>query len=182
MSWEISPNRAAANSSLTSCQLKNMVVNIRHYETKASVHPQYNMINVVYRLYVQIFERIEKKQYPDYVNIYMEANGITMERVLLQKKLIADLLDGLLSKEYTREPGTEYLRKAMRDCRWSERFDWAAMTVFDMLASQSMLAYFFNVFAELASEEDVKAQNPCELREIVDRQCRHASEIITRLV
>lgn len=152
-----------------------MVFNVREPNTRASIHPQYNMLNVVYRLYVQIFERIEKGQFPDYVHTYMEQHQVTPERIAGQQRLIADLIDGLLAKEYTRDPAMTYLRKAMQDCRWAERFDWEAMGVFDLLASQSILAYYFLAFADLASEEDVKAQNPGELREIVNRLCRRAA-------
>lgn len=151
-----------------------MVFNIRDPKTWASVHPQYNMVNVVYRLFVQIFQRIEAGRYPPYIDDYRHARGITDERVLGQKRLIADLLDGLFAKEYSREPGVAYLRKAMKDCRWSERFDWEAMGVFDMLASQSLLAYAFGVLADLVSEEDLIAQDAGELRQIVDRQCGRA--------
>ena len=151
-----------------------MVSNVRDPKTRASIHPQYNMLNVVYRLYVQIFERIESGQFPDYLRDFMERHEITPERLLSQQKLIADLIDGLLQKEYAREPAQSYLRKAMKDCRWAERSDWEAMMVFDHLASQSLLSYFFLIFADLASEEDIAAQNPGELREIVDRLCRRA--------
>lgn len=154
-----------------------MVVNIRDPKTGASVHPQYNMLNVVYRLYVQIFQRIELGHYPEYVREYMEKNHVTIERITSQQSLIADLLDGLFAKEYTREAGTSYLRKAMKDCRWSERFDWEAMAVFDMLASQSLLAYYFGVIAEVASEEDVTAHSAAELRLIVDRMSQRAIEL-----
>jgi len=149
-----------------------MVFNIRDSKTRASVHPQYNMLNVVYRLYVQIFERIEKGQYPPYIDAYMTERGITKERIAEQQRLVADLLDGLFAKEYTRETGTSYLRTAMKDCRWAERFDWEAMAVFDMLASQSLLAYYFGAIADLSSEEDITAQNAGQLREIVDRLCK----------
>ena len=156
-----------------------MVINIRDPRTRASVHPQYNMLNVVYRLYVQIFERIENKEYPPYILTYMAERNVTSERIRNQQRLIADLIDGLTAKEYTREPGMSYLRKAMADCRWAERFDWEAMAVFDMLASQSLLAYFFLVFADLAGEEDIQAQNAGELREIVDRMCERAVQLVS---
>lgn len=155
-----------------------MVFNIRDPKTYASVHPQYNLINVAYRLYVQIFERIENKRYPPYIETYREECGVTEDRIVEQQRLIADLFDGLFAKEYTREPGTSYLRKAMRDCRWSERFDWEAMAVFDMLASQSLLAYAFGAIADLVSGEDIAAQNAGELRAIVDRLCRRAADRI----
>jgi len=153
-----------------------MVSNIRDPKTFASVHPQYNLLNVVYRLYVQIFERIEKKQYPPYIETYMERLDVTWDRVFEQQRLIADLLDGLFAKEYTRDSALSYLRKSMRDCRWSERFDWEAMTVFDMLANQSLFAYYFGAIADLVSEEDITAQSAGELREIIDRLCQRATE------
>ena len=155
-----------------------MVMNIRDAKSRGSVHPQYNMLNVVYRLYVQIFERIEKGQYPPYIAQYMVEHEIDCKRIHRQQQLIADLIDGLMAKEYARDSGQTYLRKAMADCRWQERFDWEAMAVFDMLASQSLLAYYFGIFADLAGEEDVQAQNPGELREIVDRMAGHAVELV----
>jgi len=156
-----------------------MVINIRDPRTRASVHPQYNMLNVVYRLYVQIFERIENGEYPPYISTYINERNVTTERVRNQQRLIADLIDGLMAKEFTRDPGMSYLRKAMADCRWTERYDWEAMGVFDLLASQSLLAYFFLVFADLASEEDVQTQNAGELREIVDRMCEKAGLLVS---
>lgn len=153
-----------------------MVQNIRDPKTLATAHPYYNMMNVVYRLYVQIFERIELGQYPPYVTEYMDAFGITPERIVEQQRLIADLLDGLMLKEYLRDESMSYLRKAMQDCRWQGRFDWQAMGVFDLLASQSMLAYFFGTFADLACDLDIEFQTPGELREIVDRLCRRATD------
>jgi len=156
-----------------------MVTNIRDPRTRASVHPQYNMLNVVYRLYVQIFERIENGEYPPYISTYINERNVTTERIRNQQRLIADLIDGLMAKEFTRDPGMSYLRKAMTDCRWAERYDWEAMGVFDLLASQSLLAYFFLVFADLASEEDVQAQNAGELREIVDRMCEKAGQLVS---
>lgn len=151
-----------------------MVVNIRDPKTGAAVHPQYNLLNVAYRLYVQIFERIEKWEFPEYVSRYMQERNVTLDRVRSQQALIADLLDGLFAGEYQRETGTSYLRKAMADCRWTVRFDWEAMAVFDLLASQSLLAYYFGAVAELACEEDLRLQNAGELRLIVDRMCRRA--------
>ena len=156
-----------------------MVVNIRDPHTRASIHPQYNMLNVVYRLYVQIFERIENENYPPYIATYRIERNVTTERLRNQQQLIADLIDGLMAREYTRDAGMSYLRKAMADCRWGERFDWEAMGVFDMLASQSLLAYFFLVFADLASEEDTQVQNAGELREIVDRMCERAVQLVS---
>lgn len=152
-----------------------MVQNIRDPKTLATAHPYYNMINVVYRLYVQIFERIELGQYPPYIKEYMETFDITPDRITGQQRLIADLLDGLMLKEYPRDDSMSYLRKAMQDCGWKDRFDWRAMGVFDLLASQSLLAYFFGVFADLACEVDLEFQTPGELREIVDRLCRRAT-------
>jgi hypothetical protein len=156
-----------------------MVTNVRDPRTRASVHPQYNMLNVVYRLYVQIFERIENGEYPPYISTYIDERKVTTERIRSQQRLIADLIDGLMAKEYTRDPVMTYLRKAMADCRWTERYDWEAMGVFDLLASQSLLAYFFLVFADLAGEDDVQAQNAGELREIVDRMCEKAVLVST---
>jgi len=153
-----------------------MVFNVRDPKTFASVHPQYNLLNVAYRLYVQVFERIENRQYPPYIETYIEQHGVTRDRILEQQRLIADMLDGLFAREFARDDAMSYLRKAMLDCRWSERFDWEAMAVFDMLANQSLFAYYFGAIADLVSEEDMTAQNVGELREIVDRLCRHATE------
>jgi hypothetical protein len=158
------------------------ICNIRDKKTKASVLPQYNIINIMYRLYVQIFKRISQKQYPPYVQQFIEANLITSERILSQQQLIADLFDGLLKGEYERSPDMNYLHKAMTDCRWKERFDWAAMGVFDMLTSQSLLATWFLTIADLYSEADVQAQNPGELRELIDKQCHLAVEGADKLL
>ena len=142
------------------------------------MHPQYNMLNVGYQLIVQIFERIENGQYPPYIDQYMTDQGITKTQVLEQQKLIADLLDGLFAKEYTRDPSMTYMRAAMQQCNWKERFDWKAMAVFDMLASQSFLTYYFLTIADLASAEDVAAQNPGQLREIVGRLAKRATTFL----
>ena len=155
-----------------------MVFNARHQKTMASVHPQYNLLNFGYQLYVQIFERLESGEVPDYIKEYRETNGITDERLLAQKKLIADLLDGLFAKEYTRDPSMEYLRKCMQDCNWYERFDWQAMAVFDMLASQATLASYFSAIADLASAQDIEVNGLGELREIVKRQSQRAVDLV----
>jgi hypothetical protein len=128
----------------------------------------------MYRLYVQIFERIAQKQFPTYVQEFIDTRVITNERIIAQQQLIADLFDGLLKGEYERSPDMDYLHKAMQDCHWKERFDWEAMAVFDMLASQSLLATWFLAVADLYSEADVQAQDPGELRKIIDTQCRRA--------
>jgi len=151
--------------------------NIRDPKTGASVLPQYNLLNLGYQAYIQVFERIKNREYPDYINTYMEKSGMTLDRVSAQMQLIADLLDGLFAKEYSRDESMSYLHKAMQDCRWRERFDWEAMAVFDMLASQAMLAHYFLAIADLVTESEIRAQNPGELREIVGTLCRRASKL-----
>jgi hypothetical protein len=158
------------------------IINIRDAKTDASVLPQYNMVNIMYRLYVQIFERIDKGQFPAYVDEYIKAHLITSGRILSQQQLIADLFDGLLKGEYERSPNMDYLHKAMQDCNWTERFDWAAMGVFDMLTSQSLLSMWFLTVADLYSGADVQAQSPGELRNIIDRQCRRAVDAADKLL
>jgi len=148
--------------------------NIRDPKTGASVLPQYNLLNLGYRAYVEVFERILNREYPDYIDVYMEKNGITTERMMDQMQLIADLLDGLFAKEYSRDESVNYLHKAMRDCRWRDRFDWEAMAVFDMLSSQAWLASYFLAVADLVTESEIRAQNAGELREIVKTLCRRA--------
>jgi hypothetical protein len=156
-----------------------MVYNFRDPRTLASIHPQYNLLSVVYRLYVQIFERIEHRQFPPYIETYMERNGVTWDRVLEQQRLIADMFDGLLAQEHTWDSSLSYLRKAMQDTRWHDRFDWEAMAVFDMLANQALFAYAYGAIADLVSAEDITAMNAGELREIVDRLCRRAADFGT---
>ena len=159
-----------------------MVSNIREPKTEASVLPQYNVLNFGYRMYVQMFERIEKKEYPDYIDVYREKHGVTDDRIQSQMQLIADLLDGMAAGEYVSDKSMAYLHKAMQDCRWQDRFDWEAMAVFDMLASQSMLAFYFVAMSEVITESEIKAQNMGELRKIIDRLCRQSSEIIIRRI
>jgi hypothetical protein len=156
-----------------------MVVNIREPETGASVLPQHHILNVMYELYVQIFDRIAKKQYPAYIEEYRERHGVDEERIVNQQRLIHDLADGLFAGRYTRDSSMAYLDKAMKECRWEERFDWEAMAVFDMLASQSLLAYFWTAVSDLASEEYLKAHSAGELRPLVDRLCGRALDIVT---
>jgi len=144
----------------------------------ASVHPQYNLLNFGYQLFVQIFEKIEKQEYPPYIDEYMTKNGITMDRVISQQRLIADLLDGLLGYEYERDDSTTYLQAAMKQCHWADRFDWEARAVFDMLASQAVLASYFLTVADLFNETDVKAQNPGQLRKIIERFAERAMNVV----
>ena len=152
------------------------ILNIRDPKTGASVLPQYNLLNLGYAAYVQTFERIKNREYPDYIDDYMEKNGITPERVWSQMQLIADLLDGLFSKEYSRDESMSYLRKAMQDCDWGKRFDWEAMAVFDMLSSQAWLASYFLAIADHVNESEIRAQNAGELREIVKNLCKRAGD------
>jgi hypothetical protein len=158
------------------------VTNVRDKKTNASVLPQYNVVNITYRLYVQIFKRIAEKQFPDYVQQFIDSQNITQERISEQQRLISDLFDGLLNKEYSRSPDMNYLRKAMEDCHWKDRFDWAAMAVVDMLVSQSLLATMFLTISDIYSESDIVAQSPGELRSIIDQQCRRAVEAADKLL
>ena len=87
--------------------------NIRDPKTGASVLPQYNLLNLGYQAYIQVFERIKNREYPDYIDTYMAKNGITFDRIYSQMRLIADLLDGLYAKEYSRDESMSYLHKAM---------------------------------------------------------------------
>jgi hypothetical protein len=150
------------------------ITNVRDPKSGAIVHPQYNMCSVMYRLYTQIFESISSETYPDYIRQHIADKGITKERIAAQQRLISDMLDGLLEKQYQREEGISYVRAAMNICKWSERFDWEAMAVFDMLASQSMIAYWFNTVADLFNEADIRAQSPGELRSIIDSKTKEA--------
>jgi hypothetical protein len=158
------------------------ILNIRDPKTRASILPQYNILNIMYRLYTQVFQRLEDGRYPPYIREYIDARNITPARIEAQRQLIADLLDGLLNKEYQRSDEMDYLRKAMADCRWKERFDWEAMSVFDTLASQSMLATWFLTIADLYTDRDIQAQGAGELREIIDRRCKQAVEIAGELL
>ena len=159
-----------------------MTTNIRDTKSGASVHPQYNILNIMYSLYVQIGGQIEKEAYPSDVKTYIEQHAISREGILSQLKLIADLLDGLLSGKFEREEGTPYIIKAMKDCDWTNRVDWATMTVFDMLASRAMLATWFMAAADLFNEVDIRAQSPGQLTEIVKGACEHAIETGSTLV
>jgi hypothetical protein len=90
--------------------------------------------------------------------------------------LVAELVDGLLSGRFEREEGISYIEKAMKDCDWNTRVDWLAMSVFDMLASRALLGYWFNAAADMFSGEDVRAQTPEQLTNIVKRMCKQAIE------
>jgi len=151
-----------------------MTANVRDTRSGASVHPQYNILNVMYTMYVQIFENIEKRQFPAHVRIYIERNGITPERIHAQQQIIAELLDGLLSGTFERKADEPYVITAMRHCDWENRVDWDAMSVFDMLASRALLGYWFNAAADLFNEEDVRAQSPGQLTAIIKRICEKA--------
>jgi len=86
-----------------------MTANVRDTRSGASVHPQYNILNVMYTMYVQIFENIEKQQYPAQVRKYIEQCGITPERIRTQQQLIAELLDGLLLGLFERKADEPYV-------------------------------------------------------------------------
>jgi len=153
-----------------------MVVNVRDARSGASVHPQYNILNVMYSMYVQVFKNIEEGNVSPDIKDYIERNSITSAQIVSQQALIADLLDGLLSGRFEREEGTPHVLQAMNDCDWYNRVNWSAMAVFDMLASRSMLGYWFNAAADLFNEEDIRAQSPGQLTEIINRMCEHAAK------
>ena len=153
-----------------------MVSNIRDTQSGASVHPQYNMLNVMYTMYVQVFKNIAEEKYPQQVKDYIVRHNVTPTRILLQQKLIADLLDGFLTGTFEREEGTPYVIKAMRDCHWENRVDWEAMTVFDMMASRGLMGYWFNAAADLFNGDDVRAQSPGQLTAIIEQMCAKATK------
>jgi hypothetical protein len=157
------------------------ISNVRDKWTDATILPQYNTLNIMYRLYVEIFDRIRERRMPPYLVTYMDENNITNEQITEQQQLISDLLDGLLEYRYPRDPDMDYVHAAMRDCRWQERFDWRVMMIFDTLASQSMLATWFNTIADLYRDTDVKAQSPGDLRKLIDRNCKEAYDIVLQL-
>jgi hypothetical protein len=158
------------------------VFNVRDRKTEATILPQYNTLNIMYRLYVEIFDRIRNDQIPEYLKEYMRENGITKEQVTEQQQLISDLLDGLLEERYQRDPAMDYLHASMEQCRWKERFNWKVMLVFDALASGAMMATWFNTIADLYCEADIKAQNPGELRELIDTNCKKAVNAASELL
>ena len=151
-----------------------MVSNVRDGKSGATVHPQYNLLNMLYPLCTQIYERVAKGEYASDIKEYMEQHNLSAEHVETQLCLIAELLDGLLSGKFEREEDVPYVIKAMKDCRWKERVDWKAMTAFDMMLSRGLLGYWFNAAADMFNQEDIRAQSPGRLTEIIEEMCKRA--------
>lgn len=159
------------------------MMNIRDSKTGASVLPQYNMLNVMYALYEQVFERIKKAQIPDDVKKLMDEKDVTTERIKKQLVLVSELIDGLYSGKFKRtaneaaDPNEPSIIRAMRMCEWDSRFDSEAMYVFDILTSRAMLAYWYTALFDIVNEQDVAIQSADRLRQVIDKMAKDSDSV-----
>jgi hypothetical protein len=158
-----------------------MTFNVYEARTGAIANPEYNFLNVGKIIWKQSLERIQNKQYPPYIEEYIKHFNITDDDIASQFDLIADLIDGLLKRDFDRKllENETMLAAALRIVNWEERFNWKAMGVFDMIASQGTLAYWFISVVAHLQQKDIDAQDPGSLYRAIERNVRNAHETIT---
>jgi hypothetical protein len=152
------------------------MLNVYDPKTHAIANPEYNFLNVGKIIWKQTYERIQTKQYPDYITEYRDHFKITDEDIEAQFELVADVIDGLLERKFDgdRLLDEPYLTAALRLTKWKERLNWKAMAVFDMIANQGTLAYWFCAAVAHFQQPDINAQDPGSLKNLIHHKTKDA--------
>jgi hypothetical protein len=157
------------------------MLNVRDKVSNALVNPAFNFLNVGQGIWKQTFERILEKRYAPYVEQYIQEKNLTEERIISQLGLIADVVDALLGRKFEIEGKETVYDAAFRYAHWKERFDWEAMTVFDMVASQSTISFWLFELGAVCGEEDYLLNNPGQLTAMLEQYPRRSQRVYDKL-